>query len=176
MADCVCNIVREIIEAQDQVTNNNDGCCTTSCEGSIQDLLRPEMNNNNNGPDTVPFILYCEGDCNPFIASGVYRDVVAGTNATFFNCLQSPILRAKEFTDENECCVRLELLAPVNSAGDVTFDEGEDVCGFFSEDTGERARGFIATGICITVDLNTFNGIQCLDAVTPLPSSQFVTG
>ncbi|GAA0431076.1 spore coat protein CotY [Lentibacillus halophilus] len=163
MADCVCNIVRDIVEAQDQANNNNRGNCPTSCESSIQDLLSPGMTNNN-GPDTVPFMLYCEGDCNPFIASGVYR------NNGVFNCLESPIFRAKEFTDDNECCVRLELLAPADEIGGVTDVDGDDVCDFF----GNTVTNFMATGICITVDLNTFNGIQCLDAVTPYPYSQFV--
>ncbi|WP_174615616.1 CotY/CotZ family spore coat protein [Virgibacillus ihumii] len=174
--NCVCDVVSEIIKAQDEVSNNGNGCCDTGCDQSIRDLLSPSQNGNGpNGPTTIPFILYCKGTCKPFIASGVYRDLVTGTNATFFNCLESPIFRAKGFADDDECCVRLELLAPVNSEGNVTIERADEVCGFFSETTGARARNFIATGICITVDLHSFKGIQCLDAITPLSSSQFPT-
>lgn len=177
--NCVCNVVREIVIAQNEVDDNNNGngCCTTSCEQSIRDLLSPSQNGNGgmNGPTTVPFILYCKGTCEPFIANGVYRDTVPGSDASYFNCLESPIFRAKEFVsdDNNECCVKLELLAPVNSNGDVTFERGDEVCDFFSSTGGERARNFIATGICITVDLHSYNAIQCLSPITPLPSSQF---
>lgn len=168
--NCVCQVVREIADVQDEVSNNNNDCCTTSCERSIQQLLSPETNNNSNVNTTIPFILTCKGDCSPFIASGVYRATIGASNNSYFGCVESPILRVKELLDDDECCARLEILLPVNQAGDVVVDEGDEVCDFF---TGEAVRNFIATGICLTVDLNCFCGITCLDPITPLPSSQF---
>ncbi|MFD1038231.1 CotY/CotZ family spore coat protein [Virgibacillus byunsanensis] len=166
--NCVCDVVRDIIDAQDQVTNN-DNCCSTSCERSIDQLLSPTTNGNGNGATTIPFILYCKGDCLPFIASGVFQDELGRSGNTFFGCFETPIFRAKKFVDEDECCVKLELLVAVTEGG-AFVEEGDRVCDFFP---GNSRRDFLATGICLTVDLDCFCAIQCIDPVTPLPSSEF---
>ncbi|MFZ3579458.1 CotY/CotZ family spore coat protein [Virgibacillus sp. DJP39] len=167
---CVCDIVREIVEAQDEVAGAaTNGCCTTSCEQSIEDLLSPVANGNGNGFTTIPFILYC--DCEPFIASGVFQAPIGGSGNTAFRCVETPIFRAKKFVDEDECCVKLELLLPVTEGGSTPGGDRDEVCDFFP---GNSIRDFQATGICITVDLSKFNAIACLDPVTPIPSSQFL--
>lgn len=162
--NCVCQVVREIAEVQDEVTNNNGGCCTTSCERSIQQMLSPVTNNNNNGYTTIPFMLTCKGDCTPYIATGIYKDT---NGATTFECVESPVLRVKEFINDGDCCARVEILQPVNAGGSPVSTEGDEVCDFFP------AADFLATGICITLDLNCFCAITCLDPITPIPSSQF---
>ena len=166
--ECVCDVVRNIVEAQDTVVNNN--CCTTSCEQSIRQLLSPQMSNARN--TTIPFILYCK-DCEPFIGSGVFQDEIGMSGNTFFGCVETPIFRAKKFVRGSDCCVKLELLLPVTQGGSAPGPTGSgisDVCKFFP---GRSIRDFRATGICLTVDLNCFCGITCLDPITPLPVSQF---
>lgn len=160
--NCVCDVVREIVAAQNDVVNN-DNCCTTSCERSIQDLLSPVANGN--GATTIPFILYCKGDCEPFIGSGITQEPRTGGGFDF-DCVESPIFRAKQFVDEDECCVKLELLLPVNEGGQTPGPDGDTVCDFFR---GESIRNLQASGICITVDLDCFCAITCLDPITPLP-------
>ncbi|MDC3426176.1 CotY/CotZ family spore coat protein [Aquibacillus sp. 3ASR75-11] len=167
--ECVCDVVREIVRAQDAVTNNND-CCTTSCENSIRDLLSPSQVGNVN--TTIPFILYCK-DCDPFISSGVFQGELGESGNTFFGCVETPIFRAKKFVEGSDCCVKLELLLPVTEGGSTpgpTESGVSDVCKFFP---GRSVRGFQATGICLTVDLNCFCGITCLDPISPIPASQF---
>ncbi|GGC99548.1 spore coat protein [Thalassobacillus devorans] len=164
---CVCETVRKIIKAQDEVAGVGDDCCDTGCEQSIRDLLSPV--GNGNGPTTIPFFLYCKGDCDPFIGSGVTRQRLGMSQNFAFQCVESPIFRAKKFVDKDECCVQLELLLPVNEGGQTPGPGGDTVCDFFP---GNAVRDFLATGICITVDLDCFCGIACLDPVTPLPSSE----
>src|SRR5699024_9749233 len=62
---CVCDILKEIAEAQSDVVEN---CCDTSCEQSINDLLGET--DVGSGLDTVPVILYCEDGCKPFKGFG----------------------------------------------------------------------------------------------------------
>ncbi|WP_226036257.1 CotY/CotZ family spore coat protein [Aquibacillus saliphilus] len=164
---CVCDVVRDIVDAQDEVNNNG---CSTGCKQSIRDLLSPQSGNNVN--TTIPFILYCK-DCNPFIGSGVFQGELGASGNTFFGCVETPIFRAKEFVDDSDCCVKLELLLPVTEGGSTPgpTDSGvSDVCRFFP---GNSIRDFQATGICLTVDLNCFCGITCLEPITPIPASQF---
>src|SRR5690625_6414894 len=61
---CVCDVLREIDRAQEDISNNNN-CCDSSCDRSISDLLG-ETEEERNGLDTVPVILYCRDSCKPF--------------------------------------------------------------------------------------------------------------
>lgn len=173
---CVYDIVAEIIEGQDEVADNNNsnGCCHSSCEQSIKDLLSGGSNNNNNGgPTTVPFMLYCKGDCKPFFGNGIYSG--NNNNGGFFNCVESPVFRAKKFVNEGSHCVRLELLLPVTADGSFPgpIAGANPVCQYFPDC---NITDFQATGVCITVDLNHFFAISCLDAVTPISASDFDPG
>lgn len=160
LEDCVCEIVQQIVAAQDAV---QEECCLTSCERSIDQLLSPQVAGNGN--TTIPFFLYCKG-CKPYIASGVFQETLGMTDQTFFGCVETPIFRAKKFVEGSDCCVQLELLLPVTTGGSTPGPGGDDVCDFFP---GNSIRDLQATGICITVDLNCFCAIACLDPVTPLP-------
>ncbi|MGM8365037.1 CotY/CotZ family spore coat protein [Virgibacillus sp. W0181] len=166
-SQCVCGIVREIVAAQDEVSNNNgNGCCSTGCEESIRELLSPTVNGNNNGNDTIPFMLYCKGDCSTFIASGVRKlPLGGGASGTYFDCFETPIFKAKKFVEGDDgCCVQLELMRAVTEGG-AAIDRGDEACDFFP---GNSRRAIRATGVCITVDLNSFSGIACLDSCTPM--------
>lgn len=177
---CVRDIVRSIVRAQRQAVEAEGDTCFTGCDRSIEDLLSPAAENRDRLRfNTIPFILYCGGSCKPFVGAGVRRVREGGSNRTHFECTESPIFRVKSFVRNNENCVRLELLVPVSGGPSSREDENTNrggqsgsqaccgnVCNFFPN----RTRDFRATGICITVDLNHFTGISCLDPITPIPA------
>ncbi|MFD1019436.1 CotY/CotZ family spore coat protein [Thalassobacillus hwangdonensis] len=163
--DCICDVVSDIIDAQDDVVEKH---CDTSCETSIQELVSPSTANGGN--TTVPFILYCE-NCKPFIASGVVQTPRGGSGGFAYECVETPVLKAKHFVEGSDCCVKVELLLPVNNGGNQPKPSDKnisDVCRFFP---GRSIANFEATGICIIIDLNCFCGITCLPAITPVSPS-----
>lgn len=185
---CVADVVRRIVKAQHQAVEAEEDTCLTSCERSIEDLLTEfEPNRRRLRHNTIPFILYCKENCKPFIGSGVIRR----SNRSPFKCIESPIFRVKNFVKGSDSCVLLEILKPVHTQpGQAPSSDGKSVgsggsgcsepscsgcgsvCGFFH---GHHIDQFQATGICITVDLNCFCGITCLDPITPLRAPQRVT-
>ncbi|QGH35603.1 spore coat protein [Gracilibacillus salitolerans] len=143
-SDCVCEVVRAINDAQDNVVEME---CDVSCARSIQDLVSPVRGN---GLDTVPFILY-DKKGKPF--KGFGAEVSDGR----FECFSSFIFRVTEVDDE-DCCAVLELLV---------FDNDDTTCGDPCEQLdNEKVSDLERTGICITVDLNCFCAITCLPAVS----------
>ncbi|MYL50887.1 spore coat protein [Halobacillus litoralis] len=167
-SSCVRDVIKEIIKAQDEVAALMDnGCCDVSCDRSIRDLLSPAAETPRN--TTVPFILYCK-DCKPFIGSGVIRKQLGMSENTFLDCLSSPIFRAKKFTNDGKC-VKLELLIPVTMGGSQPGPSGggKQVCDYFP---GSSVRNLRATGVCITVDLDCFCSITCLEPTTPLMATR----
>ncbi|WP_279401747.1 CotY/CotZ family spore coat protein [Piscibacillus salipiscarius] len=164
---CVCKTVAKIAAAQDEVAGRGQGC-ETGCKQSINDLLSPTTGPSTTN-DTVPFVLYCKGDCKEFIG----RSVVAnpfGNNMVAYNCIETPIFRVSKV--KKNCCAELELLLPVNEGGQTPGSGGEDLCDFVPP-TGNSIRDFQRTGICITVDLCEFMAIACLDPVRALPVSEW---
>lgn len=161
--DCVCDVVRQIIEAQDEV---EDGSYCSGCDSAIQQL-RKGRNGYEPVNTTIPFILYCAGDCEPFFGSGVFKSPGYDKDA-FYGSVETPIFRAKKFAKGSNCCVKLELLLPVTDC-EVLMTKVEDcnsaLSHFFPAD--DPVTGFQGTGICITVDLNNFTGITCLDPIRP---------
>ncbi|SDI27321.1 CotY/CotZ family spore coat protein [Alteribacillus bidgolensis] len=134
---CVCDAVVAIKEAQDAVDDRSD--CRNSC---FNNLLSPT--GNNNGLDTVPFVLQNKKG-NYFFATGALgRD----------DCFQTVFFRVEK-VDEKNCCATLSLLRPDN---DLEFTDccvdPESLCDI---DELERTR------FCIEVDLDCFCAIQCLD-------------
>lgn len=174
--NCVTDVVRGIVKAQRRAVEAEEDTCFTGCDRSIEELLSPSRDNRERPRhNTIPFILFTEKG-KPFTGVGVRRERDGGSNRGFFECIESPIFRAKSFVDGDENCVRLELLKPVRDRRDgpnVEADRhgkhnhdkcGSDFCDFLPRHT----RNFRATGICITVDLDCFCGISCLDPITPL--------
>lgn len=161
--NCVRDIINEIIKAQDEVAGlQGSGCCDVGCERAIRELLSPTENANGN--TTIPFILYCK-DCKPFIGSGIVRRPLGMSGNTFLDCLQTPIFKAKKFVDDDKNCVKLELLIPVTMGGSQPGDGGKEVCDYFP---GRSVRNLRESGVCITVDLECFCSITCLEPTTPL--------
>ncbi|WP_010529954.1 CotY/CotZ family spore coat protein [Lentibacillus jeotgali] len=138
--NCVCDILKEIVEAQNDVIEN---CCSTSCEQSISDLLGD--NEGGNGLDTVPVILYCKDSCKPFQGFGANPDDIGEMTSSFF-------FRVKRVDDD--CCAVVELLRD---------PEDDDNCP--KNPVDQDTNPLCATGICITVDLNCFCHVTCLPAV-----------
>ena len=161
--DCVCDIVRRIVQAQNKVGANS---CSSGCDSSIHQLLS-QKKGNNIGPihTTIPFMLYCGGTCEPFIGSGVYKTSGSkGKNA--FGCVETPIFRANNFVKGSDCCVRLELLVPISEGCGASVppkDTMSTVCPFFPTD--DPITGFKASGICLTVNLDHYSAITCLDPI-----------
>ncbi|WP_188207399.1 CotY/CotZ family spore coat protein [Alkalibacillus aidingensis] len=157
---CVCKTVRRIADAQDAVDEPVD--CDISCKQSIQDLVSPATTTNGN--DTIPFILYCKGDCKPFWATGVVQAFANNTRS--FQCFESPIFRVSKV--HKDCCADLELLLPANSNGLCPRKKKKDVCDFIGD-----ASDFQRTGVCVKVDLCDFVAISCLEPVRALPVGDF---
>lgn len=185
---CVTDVVRDIVKAQHRVAEALEDTCATSCEQSIEDLLSPARERpGRSRHNTIPFMLFCDQGCKPFVGSGVIK-----SDGRFFNCIESPIFRVKKFVRGSNSCAIIELLEPVRGGrgdhghGHKHGESGEanennrhgdrhgrdrgsgcgcggSVCNFFPND---RVRSFRATGICITIDLDCFCGITCLEPIT----------
>ncbi|MFA1818925.1 CotY/CotZ family spore coat protein [Virgibacillus oceani] len=140
---CVCDILREISDAQHDVVEN---CCDTSCEQSISDLLGET--DAANGLDTVPVILYCKGDCKPFKGFGALPGHIGDIMGSFF-------FRVKKVDDD--CCAVVELLRDPK-------DDKRDPKSPADQDT----KPLRATGICMTVDLDCFCHVTCLPAINAI--------
>ncbi|HHW39034.1 MAG TPA: spore coat protein [Bacillales bacterium] len=162
-SSCVCDVVRAIADAQNEVVEN---VCDVSCERSIESLLDPAAANDLN---TVPFILY-GNDLNPFKAFGIdFLRNKNNINNPKFECIESFIFRAK--TVDDDCCAVIELLAfGTNQGGGANQGGGNknaanenDPC---AQVDGQLLENLVPTGICITVDLSCFCAITCLPAVS----------
>lgn len=174
---CVGDVVRRILDAQRKAADESDYGCTTSCDRSIDDLLSPSRR----GPSrhtTIPFMLTCKDGCSTFFGSG-FTDH-GHHRHRHFHCIESPIFKVRGFVRGSKNCARIELLKPVyhhehdHDHGPREDDDLTDyhhgnhsnnsVCGYFG---GRPIKNFCHTGVCITVDLDCFCGISCLDPVTP---------
>jgi hypothetical protein len=153
--NCVCDVVRAIADAQEDAIEVQ---CDVSCAKSIQNLVSPVREND---LDTVPFILYCEGTCEPFKAFGA--DIQMDGQPRF-DCIESFIFRVSEVDDD--CCARLELLTfdgdPQQPGDQKGAKCDKDPC---DQLNGKKVRDLQGTDVCITVDLNDFAAITCLPAV-----------
>ncbi|SFM08734.1 CotY/CotZ family spore coat protein [Salibacterium qingdaonense] len=136
---CVCDTLLHIKKAQDEAEERNNPNCRNGC---YNDLL--SGNNNNNGRDTIPFLLQGK-DGSYFHAAGSIgrRD-----------CFQTVFFRVEKVSKE-DCCAVLSLLRP-----DCPLDFNKcciDPSSLCHVDELSRTRE------CIHVDLNCFCTVQCLD-------------
>ncbi|MUK90561.1 spore coat protein [Ornithinibacillus sp. L9] len=145
--NCVCDILREILDAQSDVV---EACCDTSCEQSINDLLGETAPGT--GLDTVPVILYCKDSCKPFKGFGAFRGNMLGEIG---ECVSSFVFRVKNVDDD--CCAVLELL---RAPDDPTH------CDHLKDPCDQDLSNLDNTGICITVDLECFCHVTCLPAIS----------
>jgi hypothetical protein len=144
---CVCDILRDIVEAQNDVIEN---VCQTSCEQSINELLGEREPSN--GLDTVPIILYCRGTCKPFKGFGAKRGNMLGEIGPM---KASFIFRVKKVTED--CCAVLELLRDPHD---------QHKCEDLDDPCEQKTNNLENTGICITVDLDCFCSVTCLPAIS----------
>ncbi|MFC0524750.1 CotY/CotZ family spore coat protein [Pontibacillus salicampi] len=135
---CVCDILKEIVDAQNDVSDD----CNSSCEQSINDLLGDTGGSNK---DTVPVLLYCK-DCKPFKGFGARRNNIGDVLESFY-------FRVKEVDEDCECAL-LELLIDPDAKDDDPKSPSK-----------QKTDNLRATGICITVDLSCFCHITCLPAI-----------
>lgn len=150
--NCVCDILKEIADAQNDVVEN---CCDTSCERSISDLLGDTESAN--GLDTVPVLLYCKGDCAPFKGYGVHPEEM-------WDVVSSYYFRVKRVDDD--CCATLELLLDPGYDRDEHDHDHHQHCDNPSDPCEQDTKCLRATGICITADINCFCMVTCLPAIS----------
>lgn len=183
---CVKDVVRKIVDAQRKAMNEDSHSCATSCERSIDDLLSPDRHFRPTRYSTIPFMLVCKDGCKNFVGSGFTsrRGDRDGRRHGHFRCVESPVFKVKGFKRGSDSCVNLELLEPVYWRGPRSGeydDYSEDVAeahhygehgghssgSFCSAFGNRRIENFRYTGVCITVDLDCFCGISCLDPINP---------
>lgn len=168
--DCVCHTVRNIIKAQEKVKEDD---CVSGCNWAVRQL-KGETQDFGPRKDTIPFMLYCKDTCKPFVGNGIFKAPKHAKGSSFFGSVESVVFRAKNFVKGSDCCVNLELLAPVAKGCGIVapaLEYSHSACSFFPAD--DPVTDFLATGICLTVDLNNFMGIYCLDPITPLTEKEF---
>ncbi|QDP39807.1 CotY/CotZ family spore coat protein [Radiobacillus deserti] len=141
--NCVCDILKEIADAQSDIIEN--GC--VNCEQSIADLLGDNTLPAANELDTVPVLLYTK-EGKPFKGFGACYDAISDIEGSFY-------FRVKDVDDD--CCATLELLRDPNDPDDNPETP-------VSQFTGNLET----TGICITVDAHCFCHITCLPAIDAL--------
>ncbi|MCM3741123.1 CotY/CotZ family spore coat protein [Oceanobacillus luteolus] len=143
---CVLDVLKEIEKVQNAV--EDDDCCRTSCEESINEVLG-ETRPRRRRKDTVPIILYNK-DGSPFKGFGYQR--VPGPDK---DCIVASFIFRVKHIDKKGCAV-LELL----------LKDGEN-CGpsHLKDPTQQCPDDLESTGICITVNLHCFCHVTCLPAV-----------
>ncbi|WP_102692870.1 CotY/CotZ family spore coat protein [Rummeliibacillus pycnus] len=148
--NCVCDVVRAILDIQTQGVN--EGCeCPTNCFlEPLGGLVSPTRSHN---ADTRVFMLLTK-DGTPFKA--FFKEGGSPDCSCF-----SVFFRVEDVFDG--CCATLRVLEPLTHDNhDVQLiSHGSDLdlknlC---------KVRKFAATNSCITVDLNCFCGVQCIKDV-----------
>ncbi|MBD8031528.1 MULTISPECIES: CotY/CotZ family spore coat protein [Solibacillus] len=147
---CVCEVVRAILEIQNAAVQDDCNKCTTNCFlEPLGGIVNPARSN----ADTRVFTLLNK-DGSPFFAT-------FSGNGSSSPCV-SIYFRVEDIFDG--CCATLRVLIPEDSNGDpvdllsncgskIDFRE---VC---------RVTQFEASDSCITVDLDCFCAVQCIDDV-----------
>jgi len=175
---CITDVVRDILNAQRRAVEETTAECDTSCDSAIDELLSPRRDRRPPRHTTIPFMLISKGTNKPFVGTGFVNRNRDGSRRRDFECIESPIFKVRGFTRGSDNCVRLELLLPVSRRRDGEEhsehggrrDHDHHHSGGFCDQFGNRRiDNFRETGLCITVDLNCFCGITCLDPITPDP-------
>lgn len=144
---CVCDVVRAILDIQNQAVDNECSTCTTNCFleplGGIVSPARPSA-------DTRVFTLSTKNGV-PFIAtfaSDEYDDT----------CI-SIYFRVEDVFDG--CCATLRVLVPLDAGGDAVELVNGDCTGISLTALCDVVD-FAASDSCITVDLDCFCAVQCI--------------
>lgn len=143
---CVCDVVRAILDIQNQAVQDDCATCTTNCFleplGGIVSPARAAA-------DTRVFTLLSKTG-QPFVASF--------SSERFDEVCASIYFRVEDIFDN--CCATLRVLVPL---------EGDDPVDILTDD-GDKVdlravcdvKNFAASDSCITVDLDCFCAVQCI--------------
>ena len=142
---CVCEVVRAILDIQNQAVIDDCSTCTTNCFleplGGISSPARPIA-------DTRVFTLLNK-DGSPFLAS--FSDDVANGTSIYF--------RVEDIFDG--CCATLRVLIPM-LADDTVADLLDDTGTRFDFSAANDVVSFLRSDSCVTVDLSCFCAVQCI--------------
>ena len=145
---CVCEVVKTILDIQNQAIDHDDTCGTSCFLEPLGGLSLPSRHHvdtrvfmllNANG---LPFFAWYKSKLGPF--------------------LPSPFFRVEDVFD---CCATLRVVAPWD------FTEGEEMSLLNDSETGlsltllPEVFDFRKTDTCLTVDLGFFAGVQCIKDV-----------
>lgn len=143
---CVCEVVRAILDIQNQSVRDDCSRCTTNCFlEPLGGIVSPGRSN----VDTRVFMLLTKFGT-PFVATFSADDCMDCASVFF---------RVEDVFDD--CCATLRVLKPLDRGGDVV-----DLLN--SEGTAVSLRSicdvtnYAVTDSCITVDLNCFCAVQCV--------------
>ena len=144
---CVCEVVRAILEIQNQASHNECSGCTTNC---FLEPLGGIVSPARRSADTRVFTLSTTTGKHfmSTFSSEEYDDV----------CV-SIYFRVEDIFDD--CCATLRVLIPLTEDGDSvnllsecgTHVDLHSVC---------EVSGFAPSNSCITVDLSCFCAVQCI--------------
>ncbi|KMY54981.1 hypothetical protein AC623_14430 [Bacillus sp. FJAT-27231] len=174
--NCVCDILAEIAEHQQDTSDD----CLGSCSESIRELMGGMAPSNFN---TIPIQLICNspntvkkhpdtpgGFCgNVFIAQGFRRALGTSGATGAIERVTAAFFRVQS-VDTETCCAVLELLCvkekeatSPNTGPDLKFGPDPND---LDECLGDNVftPKYTRTGICINIDLNCFCGVVCLPA------------
>ncbi|MER2113810.1 MAG: CotY/CotZ family spore coat protein [Solibacillus isronensis] len=148
---CVCEVVRAILEIQNAAVQDECSRCTTNC---FLEPLGGIVNPSRSNVDTRVFTLLNK-DGSPFFATFTTAEGDACPCVSIY-------FRVEDVFDG--CCATLRVLVPQGDnerAIDLLNDQGtaidfRQVC---------KVTQFEASDSCITVDLDCFCAVQCIDDV-----------
>lgn len=148
--NCVCDVVRAILDIQNQGINEECECPTNCFLEPLGGLVSPARTT----ADTRVFMLLTK-DGTPFKA--FFREN-GSPDCTCF----SVFFRVEDVFDG--CCATLRVLEPLTSDNkevQIISDHGSEV----NLKSICKVTKFAATNSCVTVDLNCFCGVQCITDV-----------
>lgn len=144
---CVCEVVRAILDIQNQANDEDCPTCTTNC---FLEPLGGIVSPARKAADTRVFKLLTKTGM-PFMAQ-FSSDLYEHCTSVFF--------RVEDIFDD--CCATLRVLVPLYEHGGYAVNLLSD-CGT-KLNLGElcEVNHFAPSDSCITVDLNCFCAVQCV--------------
>ncbi len=146
---CVCEVVRAILDIQNNAVADDCSSCTTNC---FLEPLGGIVSPARSSADTRVFTLLNK-DGSPFLAS--FSDKKKKVNGM----CKSSFFRVEDVFDG--CCATLRVLIPKDKEENVIDLLNEDGTHFNHRATCE-VECFEASESCVTVDLSCFCAVQCI--------------
>ena len=146
---CVCEVVRAILDIQNQAVQDDCSTCTTNCFlEPLGGILSPARKT----ADTRVFTLLTKFGT-PFMAT-------FSSSMDTNDICTSIYFRVEDVFDD--CCATLRVLIPLDAVGgdavDLLNEEGTQV----SMRSICDVNSFAASDSCVTVDLSCFCAVQCI--------------